>query len=66
VTRDFVVTARNVQTTAEIRIQVDPASFAGYRLQADMRPFRRDERFGLEAPNELPIEGCCTLLEGGL
>lgn len=66
VSREFVVTARNVESAAQVRLRVDPAAFRGYRLRSEARALRRGQGFAVGAPNESPIDQCCVLLEGGL
>ncbi|MEZ5332433.1 MAG: hypothetical protein R2991_10360 [Thermoanaerobaculia bacterium] len=66
VTRDFVVTARNVESAAQVKLRVDPQAFHGYRLRSEALALRRGDGFAVDAPNEAPIADCCVLLEGGL
>ncbi len=59
--RQWIVTAR-AEDGSTLKLRIDPDSFAGFRFRADIARLRKGQGFSLFAPNEKPLENCCTLL----
>jgi hypothetical protein len=61
--RRWIVTAQNRQSRKIIKFRVKPESFTGFRFHANLRGLRKGEGFSIVAPNDVPINNNCTLLE---
>jgi hypothetical protein len=56
------VVAREEGTGRQIHFRIDVGAFVGYRFEADLTGLRRGQGFTLVAPNDRPIQDCCTLI----
>lgn len=60
----WIATARGADGS-QVRLQIDPQAFEGFRFRAPVRRLRKGQGFALLALNQEPIENCCTVVRDG-
>jgi hypothetical protein len=59
----WIVKSRNRVTNQIVKLRVHPESFVGFHFKASLRNIRKGQGFTIFAPNDMPMNNCCTLLK---